>query len=58
MATTCRHPVILPLSQGDSPEASAADIYEWTDGRCANLDTWVETGRALQGLQASHNTLL
>lgn len=33
MASSCRHPVIMPLSQGPHPEAQAADIYEWTDGR-------------------------
>ena len=32
MANHCRHPIVMPLSQGKA-EASAADIYEWSDGR-------------------------
>ncbi|KAG1667045.1 hypothetical protein FOA52_000406 [Chlamydomonas sp. UWO 241] len=33
MVTNCRHPIIMPLSPAPDSEATAAELYEWSEGR-------------------------
>ena len=33
VAASRHHPLIMAVSQGENPEATAADIYAWTGGR-------------------------
>jgi malic enzyme len=33
LAAACKAPLILPLT-GESPECTALDAYNWTEGRC------------------------
>jgi len=34
MAENAKHPLIMPISQGDQVEVTPGEAYAWTDGRC------------------------